>query len=57
MGFTILFFIGQQLSSYLFDADLILVFFAKVNPAIVSGELWRLVTPVLVHGGALSISV
>ncbi|HNZ14923.1 MAG TPA: rhomboid family intramembrane serine protease [Anaerolineaceae bacterium] len=57
MGLTILFFIGQQLSSYLFDADLILVFFAKVNPAIVSGELWRLVTPVLVHGGIIHIGL
>ncbi len=55
LGLTLFVYLGQYLSRLQFKADIIAVLFAKVNPAIVSGELWRLITPVLVHGNLIHI--
>lgn len=54
-GATILVFLAQNLVKFQFKADFVLAFLAKVNSAIISGELWRFFTPVLVHGGIIHI--
>lgn len=52
---TIIFFLLQNLSKMLIGFDLPLTFGAKINIYISRGELWRLVTPVLLHGSLLHI--
>jgi rhomboid protease GluP len=55
LGLTLFVYLAQFLSKMEFNADFVAVLFAKVNPAIISGELWRLVTPALVHGNLIHI--
>jgi rhomboid protease GluP len=57
LGLTILVYLLQLLSQSLFgqNIDLPVIFGSKVNSLILQGEVWRLITPVLLHGSILHI--
>ncbi len=55
LAITILVYVLQVGSKFFFGADFPLQLGAKVNTLIRSGELWRLITPVLLHGSILHI--
>ena len=52
---TVIVFLIQNLSKLIIGFDLPLALGAKINMFIIRGELWRLVTPVLLHGSVLHI--
>lgn len=52
---TILFFLLQQASTILLQGDLPAALLLKNNEAIRAGQLWRLLTPALLHGGLMHI--
>jgi rhomboid protease GluP len=56
IGITVVFFLLQQLSKMLFGYDYPLLFGAKINEFILKGEIWRLITPLLLHGSILHIA-
>jgi rhomboid protease GluP len=53
---TILCYLFQNLSQWLFGYDYLLLFGAKINEFILKGEIWRLITPILLHGSFLHIA-
>jgi len=59
LGITTLFYLLQLLSQSLFGTiqglDPLTFFGAKINEFIKAGELWRLITPLLLHGSVLHI--
>ncbi len=55
LGLTVLVFIGQEIGTYLLGGDFLLEMGAKYTPYILSGEYWRLITPVLLHASILHI--
>lgn len=55
MGITIFIFILQQGTQFLMGTDLPALYGMKVNEWIAEGELWRLFTPMLLHGSLLHI--
>lgn len=52
---TVVVFLLQLLSSYFVEIDLPFYLFGKTNELILKGQLWRLITPILLHGGLLHI--
>ena len=56
LGVTVLFFILQNVSLQVFNQDLLLIFGAKINQAIIAGQVWRLFTPMLLHASILHIA-
>lgn len=56
MGITIVTFLLQLISEYLLAADYPASFGMKVNDLIVSGQLWRLITPVFLHGSIMHVA-
>jgi rhomboid protease GluP len=50
IGITVFFYVLQLLSTYTFGRDLLIFYGARINEAILSGELWRFLTPALLHG-------
>ena len=50
MVFTVLIYLVQTLTKNLYGIDLLFVYFGKVNELILAGQLWRLITPVFLHG-------
>jgi len=55
IGVTVLIFILQLATQFLVQIDLPVVFFIKVNDLIRQGQLWRLLTPALVHSSPVHI--
>jgi len=55
MGITIIIFILQKGTEFLFGVDLPAAYGMKVNDLIAQGQLWRLFTPMLLHGGIIHI--
>jgi rhomboid protease GluP len=55
LGITVLFFILQEVSRYIYQQDVVALFAEKINPLIIQGQFWRLITPVLVHANILHI--
>jgi rhomboid protease GluP len=56
MGITIAVFLLQMATQWLMGgSDLPAAFGAKINPLIEGGELWRLFTPMFLHGSILHI--
>jgi len=52
---TVLFYFGQVVVEQTTGVDLLFVFLGKINPAIMDGQLWRLITPVFLHGGVMHL--
>jgi len=55
LGLTILIYLLQMGSETLLGGDFPAYYGLKVNELIAAGQLWRLITPVLLHGSALHI--
>ena len=57
LGLTIFVYLLQMLSQYLFgqNVDLPLIYGGKINSLILQGQVWRLITPILLHGSLLHI--
>jgi rhomboid protease GluP len=55
LGITVLVFLGQQLSNSVFGVDIPAFYLMKINSQIFQGEMWRLITPALVHADILHI--
>jgi rhomboid protease GluP len=55
MLLTGLVFLLQNLSIYLLGDDYLVAFGAKSNPDVINGELWRLITPLVLHGSLIHI--
>jgi rhomboid protease GluP len=56
LGLTVLVFIFQLAGDFFFQTDYLVLFGAKINDRIYGGELWRLFTPVFLHGSILHIA-
>ncbi len=56
IALCVLIYLGQIASEYFFDYDLPMVLGAKVNEWILEGQVWRLFTPMVLHGSALHIA-
>jgi|LSQX01.3.fsa_nt_gb rhomboid protease GluP len=52
---TVLFYFGQLVIEQTTGVDLLFVFLGKINPAILEGQLWRLITPVFLHGSVFHL--
>ncbi|MEL7645423.1 MAG: rhomboid family intramembrane serine protease [Anaerolineaceae bacterium] len=57
MGVIALFFIAQMLSTQFFGFDLPAALLSKSRSAILAGQLWRLITPILLHGSILHVGL
>jgi len=55
LGVTVLAYLVQLLTQYLYGYDLAVGLGAKANDAIRAGQLWRFFTPMLLHGSILHI--
>jgi rhomboid protease GluP len=55
LGVTIVTFLLQLVGEYFLGGDYLASLGMKVNDLIVSGQLWRLITPVFLHGSILHI--
>jgi rhomboid protease GluP len=55
VALTILIFIGQYLTEALLGYDLPYIYGGKINELILAGQIWRLLTPVLLHASILHI--
>lgn len=56
IGITVVFYILQNLVQFLTGADLLFFFGGKINEFILASQVWRLVTPALLHGSILHIA-
>jgi len=52
---TTIFYLLQNISAVFFGSDLLLYFGAKINAFILSGQFWRFITPVFLHGSLIHI--
>jgi rhomboid protease GluP len=50
IGITVLFYVLQLVSEYVLGMDVLVLYGARINEAILAGELWRFLTPALLHG-------
>lgn len=56
LAVSILIFLLQMLSQYVYGDDYLIALGAKINPLIVQGQLWRLLTPALLHVSLVHIA-
>jgi len=56
IGVTAFFYLLQLISEWVFNIDLPLAYGARINEAIQAGELWRFLTPALLHGSPMHIA-
>ncbi len=52
----VLAFLGQMIGEMAMGVDLLAVFGAKINDLIIAGQVWRLITPMWLHGSFLHIT-
>ena len=50
IGITVFFYILQLLSTFALGKDILILYGARINEAILAGEIWRFLTPALLHG-------
>lgn len=50
IGVTVFFYVLQLLSNFVLGRDVLVIYGARINEAILAGELWRFLTPALLHG-------
>lgn len=50
IAITVFFYVLQLLSKNVLGTDILVAYGARINEAIRAGELWRLLTPALLHG-------
>jgi rhomboid protease GluP len=50
IGITVFFYVLQLLSEYALGNDILVIYGARINEAILAGEWWRFLTPALLHG-------
>ena len=50
IAITVFFYVLQLLSEYALGQDILVIYGARINEAILAGELWRFLTPALLHG-------
>ncbi len=55
LGATVLVYILQLVSQYIYNYDMVAFLGEKINELILGGQWWRLITPVLVHGSIVHI--
>ena len=55
LGITVVVYLLQLLSQFIYGYDLVVNLGAKANDAIRAGQLWRFFTPMLLHGSVLHI--
>jgi rhomboid protease GluP len=56
IGISIVFYLLQLASVWAFGFDLPVAYGARINEAILAGELWRFITPALLHGSPAHIA-
>ena len=56
LGVTVVVFLAQLLTQNTMGIDVPAAYLGKYNELILSGQLWRLITPVLVHGSIAHIA-
>ncbi|MDF1520477.1 MAG: rhomboid family intramembrane serine protease [Brevefilum sp.] len=57
IGISIAFFILQTITETISGYDLLFLYGGKINSLITAGQVWRLITPVLLHGSILHIAM
>ena len=57
IGVTIVVFIAQYLVEAITGNDLLFIYGGKINQLIEIGQVWRLITPILLHGSILHIAL
>jgi len=50
IGITVFFYVLQLLSKSVLGEDILVYYGARINEAILAGQLWRFLTPALLHG-------
>ncbi|MFN2145231.1 MAG: rhomboid family intramembrane serine protease [Anaerolineales bacterium] len=55
IALTVLVYLVQMATQYFLKVDLPALYMIKYNPYIDSGQVWRLITPVLLHGSIMHI--
>lgn len=56
LGITVVIFLFQWIGETFFQNDYLVIYGAKINQKIFEGELWRLFTPMFLHGSILHIA-